>query len=140
MWNVSRRFYRNGCVSLWIVGAFAGFSSFSPAHPAEGAGFDSPNPLRSDRYLSTEQLAGPNFNVAPAATTDGFANTYTITSRFGTWPARGRAGVTMRIREIQALAQLEEVSKSDVFIDAVKNSATAPLKLVQAVATNRSRR
>lgn len=107
----------------------------APARAARGAGFEQPNPLRSAAYLAAEQLAGPDFKVEPQATTDGFSTTYTVTSRFGTWPARGRMGVAMRIREIQALAALEEVSKSDVFRDAVKNSATAPLQLVQAVAT-----
>ena len=81
------------------------------------------------------ELAGPDFKVEPEATTDGLGSTYTLTSRFGTWTARGRMQVAMRIREIQALAQLEEVSKSEVFKDAVKSSVTAPLELVQAVAT-----
>jgi hypothetical protein len=67
-------------------------------------------------------------------TSDGFANTYQVTSRFGTWPARNRVQVVTRIREISALAQLEEVSKSEVFTDAVKNSVTAPVRLVQSVA------
>jgi hypothetical protein len=107
----------------------------APAREARGAGFEQPNPLRSAAYLAADQLAGADFKVEPQATTDGFATTYTVTSRFGTWPARGRMGVALRIREIQALAELEEVSKSDVFLDAVKNSATAPLQLVQAVAT-----
>ena len=107
----------------------------APAREARGDGFEQPNPLRSAAYLAADQLAGPDFRVEPQATSDGLATTYTVTSRFGTWPAHGRMGVAMRIREIQALAALEEVSKSDVFLDAVKNSATAPLQLVQAVAT-----
>ncbi len=100
---------------------------------AAAAGLESPNPLRSAAYLAAGELAGPEFKVAPEATTDGFTNTYTVTSRFGSWTAHGRMQVAMRVREIQALAQLEEVSKTEVFKDAVKSSATAPLVLVQAV-------
>ncbi len=100
---------------------------------ALAAGFESLGPLRTDHYLAAAQLAGPDWKVEPEATTDGFATTYTVTSRFGSWPARGRVQVASRIREIQALAQLEEVQKSDVFKDAVKNSVTAPVQLVSAV-------
>jgi hypothetical protein len=121
--------------ALLMATALAGLALLESPTPASAATTEDPNPLRSDRYLSAEQLSGPDFKVEPQATTDGLATTYTVISRFGTWPARGRMGVALRIREIQALAELEEVSKSDVFLDAVKNSATAPLQLVQSVAT-----
>jgi hypothetical protein len=100
------------------------------------AAVEAPGPLRSDRYLSAELLAGPDWKVDPEAVTDGFGVTYSVTSRFGTWPARGRTQVGARISEIRALAQLEEVSKTEVFVDAVKNSATAPLRLVSSFAEN----
>jgi hypothetical protein len=118
-------------VGLLIVVSAAGAL---PVPPARAAAIESPGPLRSDRYLTAEQLSGPDWRVEPQATTDGFATTYTVTSRFGSWPAQGRTQVAIRIREIQALAQLEEVSKSEVFLDAVKTSATAPLRLVKGVA------
>ena len=113
----------------------AAVSLLAVSSAAPGSGFEQPNPLRSADYLAAGELAGPDFKVEPQATTDGLGSTYTLTSRFGTWTARGRMQVAMRIREIQALAQLEEVSKSEVFKDAVKSSVTAPLELVQAVAT-----
>lgn len=108
-------------------------SAWGGVRVAAAAEIENPNPLRSAAYLAAGELAGTEFKVAPEATTDGFTNTYTVTSRFGSWPAHGRMQVAMRAREIQALAQLEEVSKTDVFKDAVKSSATAPLELVQAV-------
>ncbi len=111
----------------------AGFGCVA-ADPATAAGIENPNPVRADRYLTAEQLAGPDWKVAPEATSDGFGTTYTVTSRFGSWTAHDRTQVAIRIREIQALAQLEEVSKTDVFVDAVKTSATAPIRLVQQVA------
>lgn len=118
--------------ALWLVASSAALAA---ASPARGAGLETPGPLRSDRYLSAELLSGPDWRVEPEAVTDGFGITYTVTSRFGTWPAHGRTQVAVRISEIRALAQLEEVSKSEVFKDAVKTSATAPLRLVSDVAT-----
>jgi len=117
-------------VGLLIVVSAAGAL---PVPPARAAAVESPGPLRADRYLTAQQLSGPDWKVEPRATTDGFGVTYTVASRFGTWTALGRTQLALRIREIQALAQLEEVSKSDVFVEAVKTSATAPLRLVQDV-------
>jgi hypothetical protein len=106
------------------------------AHGAvlSAAAVEDPNPLAAARYLAASELSGPEFKVAAEATTDGFATTYSVSSRFGTWTAQGRMQLAMRVREIQALASLEEVSKSKVFLDAVKSSATAPLQLVKSVA------
>jgi len=119
--------------ALWLLASSAGLA---PATPARGAAVETPGPLRSDRYLSAELLSGPDWKVEPEAATDGFGVSYAVTSRFGTWPARGRTQVATRISEIRALAQLEEVSKTDVFVDAVKTSVTAPLRLVSSFADN----
>ena len=122
-----RRWTRALTVAAALVGTI-------PGAGVRGAELESPGPLRADRYLAPEQMSGPDWKVAPEATTDGFGVDYTVTSRFGSFPAHGRTQVAMRIREIQALAQLETVSKSDVFVDAVKRSATAPLVLVASAA------
>ena len=95
---------------------------------------ETPVDQKADLFLSADQMTGELWKVEPTATNDGIANTYTITSRYGSWQARGTGRVPVRIREVMALAQLEEISTSDVFMDAVKNSATAPLHLVQDVA------
>ena len=100
--------------------------SAQPAFEAAGA-------VPANRYLQAGQLSGPDWAVEPKASNDGLTNTYTLTSRFGTWQARGQLQVAARIREIQALAELEKVSKSEVFVDAVKKSATAPLELASNV-------
>lgn len=99
------------------------------------ATFEAAGPVPASRYLPAGQLSGPEWKVEPEAQNDGYMNTYTLTSRFGSWQASGRMQVAVRGREIEALAKLEEVSKSEVFLDAVKKSATAPLQLVSDVTT-----
>lgn len=102
---------------------------------AEEPAFEAAGPVPASRYLPADQLSGPEWKVEPEAVNDGYMNTYTLTSRFGSWQARGRIQVAARITEIKALAQLEKVSKSEVFMEAVKKSATAPLELVSNVTT-----
>ena len=104
----------------------------APAAP--DAGFEDPRGLPASHFLSPEELAGPGWRVEPEAVNDGFTNTYTLVSSYGTWPARGRVQLAERIREIRALARLDEVSKSKVFLDAVESSVTAPVELVRSVA------
>ena len=105
-----------------------------PSLRGDEPAFEAAGAVPASRYLPADQLSGPEWKVEPEALNDGLTNTYTLTSRFGSWPARGRLQVAVRIREIQALAQLEKVSKTDVFKEAVKKSATAPLELASNVA------
>ncbi|MEM8960413.1 MAG: hypothetical protein AAGD38_02960 [Acidobacteriota bacterium] len=92
--------------------------------------YEATGSVAASDYLPSAMMQGTDWTVAADAINDGFDNTYRVESRFGTFEARGRAEVEIRIREIAALAQLEEVSRSEVFLDAVERSITAPLELV----------
>lgn len=102
---------------------------------AADAGFETPGQVQANRYLAASQLSGPDWTVDANATSDGFGNTYTVRSRFGTWTARGTLMVGVRIREAQALAELDRTSKSEVFVDAVKRSAVGQIETVASFAT-----
>ena len=97
-------------------------------------GYEVAGPVRAADYLPAELLKGTEWTVADEASNDGLDNSYTLESRFGPWQARGEEQVATRIGEIEALARLEEVSKTDVFLEAVKASVTAPIRLVQDAA------
>jgi hypothetical protein len=101
---------------------------------AEGPTFDSTDRLRSADFLAVEQMRGPHWQVDDVATSDGFANTYTVRSRFGEWPAVGALQVEVRIREIAALEELDRISKSSVFVDAVKRSAVGQVETIASFA------
>ena len=82
-------------------------------------GSDEPDPtLKASAILTPEQLKGPNHTVAEAVTTPGFFHEFSVTSTFGTFAADGTSQVAMRMREIAALAALNEVSKTEVFVKA----------------------
>lgn len=105
------------------------------APAADGARrYETPGEIRAVDYLPAELMRGPNWAVFDDAENDGFNNIYRVGSRFGVWKARRETQVTERIREIEALAELERVSNTEVFLDAVKNSVTSPLRLVQDAA------
>ena len=99
---------------------------------AFAADYEAAGPVQASRYLSAGQLQGPEWKVAPQAINDGVFNNYTVESRFGKFPARGSTALGRRVKEVEALAELEKVSKSDVFVDALKASALAPVQVVQS--------
>lgn len=100
--------------------------------PARAEAFEQAGRVPAARYLSPAQSSGEEWRVAPEADNDGAFNTYVVESRFGSFRARGAASVALRGREIAALLELESVSKSEVFLDAVKDSALGSVETVMA--------
>jgi len=84
--------------------------------------FESAPVLKAAKILPSELLKGEHHRVAKEVRTDGYLNYYTIESDFGEFVAEGTPLLRIRVREIEALAQLDEISKSDVFIDAAKDA------------------
>jgi hypothetical protein len=114
---VCRRFPGRGaravCRALILVGGAVLFA----AEGDEGA----PR-LRAADVLPASQLKGAHHAVADAVTTPAFFHQFTLTSTYGTFTAEGRSEVPVRAAEIEALASLDEVSKTEVFLSAAGQS------------------
>jgi hypothetical protein len=61
-------------------------------------------------------------------------NTYTVDSAFGEFEAYGEPLLAIRLREIGALAELDELSKTKVFADALAKGALAQVETVKTFA------
>jgi len=96
--------------------------------------FETPPVLEASVVLPSEMQRGDRFAVQGQVRNDGFMNYYVVESDFGQFEAYGNPALAKLIQEIGALAQLDEVSKSDVFRDSVKRSATAQATAVQEFA------
>jgi hypothetical protein len=86
---------------------------------AQEGGFEPPPTLRAAEVLPDNLLD---------------MNTYRIDSDFGQFQAYGTTMLQFRLQEIEALAELDELSKTQVFADALKNSATAQVDAVKQFA------
>ncbi len=98
--------------------------------------YETPPEIAATQALPAELASGTDYRVDDTVQSDGLMNHYSVQSRFGTFEANGRALLQIRIREIGALAELERVSKSEVFLKAVGRSVTAPIETVVEVAQN----
>ena len=96
---------------------------------------------QAPRFKATELLLpavaqGAHHRVANDVRTEGFFHIFEITSTFGTFAAVGRSELAVRIQEIAALAALDEVSKTEVFLSAAGKSVVKIGQGAAAVVTD----
>ncbi|NWK57544.1 hypothetical protein HW115_18140 [Verrucomicrobiaceae bacterium N1E253] len=87
--------------------------------------------LKASEVLRPEIIKGPHHTVAEDIPTAGFLNQYTIQSDFGVFHVKGNALLAKRIHEINAMAALAKIEKSDEFKKALANTAKMPLHMVE---------
>src|ERR1044071_7647687 len=92
--------------------------------------------LKASEILRDTILNGPHPKVREEVPTESGANRFTIESDFGIFTAEGNAMLVRRVDEINAIARLKEVSKTDAFKDALKKAAMSPLNTAKALVTD----
>ena len=92
--------------------------------------------LKASEILRDTALNGPNHKVREEVTTESGANRFTIDSNFGIFTAEGNAMLLRRIDEVNAIARLKEVSKTDEFTEALKKAAMKPVNTAKALVTD----
>jgi hypothetical protein len=95
-------------------------------------GYESATTFKASQILPPALIKGPHFQVKDEVPTSGYFHDFDITSDYGDISAEGRALLRMRVHEIEALARLDEVSKTEVFMKAAGNSV---LKVGKGVAS-----
>lgn len=87
--------------------------------------------LRASAILPADQVSGPHFSVDERVESDGYLNYYTIRSDYGVFEAVSNAMLRVRLREIHALAQIDELSGTEVFITAAADAGLDQLKVIE---------
>lgn len=109
--------------------------SAPPALSAAGD-YETPPILEAADLLDPALLKGDHYEIEPQVTSDGFMNHFTLRSDFGTFEATSQAMVRVLIHEVQALSSLKELSRTEVFIDALTAEALRPLDTAFKVAAD----
>lgn len=89
-------------------------------------GFEPLPQLRATELVPAELREGPHHRVREAVETDGFLHLYVIESDFGEIEAAGDELLRVRVREIAALAQLEQMQKREEFAKAMAAGLKSP--------------
>ena len=98
--------------------------------------FEQPAILKASDVIGDKLLRGEYHVVDDAVRNDGYLNYYVLRSDYGDWEVTGTALLAVRVREVEALATLDEVSKTEVFVKAAADAGVGQLKAVTQFATH----
>jgi hypothetical protein len=90
--------------------------------------------LKASEILKPELLKGPHFEVRDPVPTASGMNQFTIDSDFGIFEADGNEMLLQRLKEIDAISRLREVSRTDAFKKSLVTAAKSPLNSARNIA------
>src|SRR5215468_10071362 len=90
--------------------------------------------LKASEILKPEFLQGPHFAVRDPLPTSSGMNQFTIDSDFGVFEADGNEMLLQRLKEIDAIARLQAVSRTDEFKNSLMAAAKSPLNSAKNIA------
>ena len=115
----------NTSIALAALVWTSSLSAQNAAPPHEGYPI-----LKASELLKPAVLKGPYHTVMEAVPTQGFANQYTVQTNWGVFTVRGNHLLAKRIHEFQAIARLEQASKSEAFKRSLRTAAAKPFHAV----------
>lgn len=98
--------------------------------------FETPPVLRAQDLVDEELLSGPHHVVDEEVANDGRMNHFFLRSDFGDFVAESEPMLGVRVQEMYAIAELQEISRTKAFADAIRSAAIQPVKAVGQVATH----
>src|SRR5215470_10533378 len=90
--------------------------------------------LQASEILKPEFLKGPHFAVRDPVPTSSGMNQFTIDSDFGVFESDGNEMLLQRLKEIDAIARLGDVSRTDEFKKSLLAAAKSPLNSARNIA------
>ncbi len=114
------------------------WATFAPtaANAQPQTGFE-PSPVLAGAAIAPAALLkGPLHTVAEPISLKRYFGRFVIESTFGKFSVVGVNMLAVRVNELQAIATLQEVQKSQAFQDSLVRAASAPVQLVQSAVTN----
>ena len=97
-----------------------------PASSAIDSGFEELPELKASDILKPDMVKGPYHTVREPVPTFSGTNQFIIDSQFGVFEADGNEMLFRRVKEIFAIAQLKDVSKTEQFTNALVAAAKSP--------------
>ena len=100
---------------------------FGTALRAAAQRYESPLALKASQILPRELVSGLNYRVEERVINDGYQNHYKIYSKFGEFTVVSTAKLWKRIREINAIAVMDQVKVGKEFLDSFKEGGLKTL-------------
>jgi len=103
------------------------FMGGAVTHAQAPAGYELEPVLNAKDLATPELLQGPHFTVDPKVPVKGFLERFTIRSPYGTFEAHGLHMLPIRVNEVEAIAKLDELSKTKEFAEAAGKAIARPI-------------
>lgn len=100
---------------------------------ADNGSYEAPKVLYAKELLSEEVLNSDLYSIKDEIETDGFTNTYYISSDFGEFVAHGNENLYKVVQEIKAINELAKLKNSDQFVEGAKASAKSPYNFIESL-------
>ncbi len=81
-------------------------------------------------------IAGPHHRIREQVVSYGYMHHWTVESNFGTFEVTGDGALRKMVNEINAIAALRKIKKSDAFLKSVKHAAKAPFMFGKKLITD----
>jgi len=120
-------------VSLCTIIALALFGSVFVSTALSEEFQKTPVVLQASDVLPGELIQGPNYTVRATVVSDGFINTYDLDTNYGPLRVESTALLLKRIGELKALAQIEQIKNTDVYMTAFKQVARGPINTAEGL-------
>src|SRR5574342_1119489 len=91
------------------------------------SGYEAEPVLNAKDLAAADLLKGPHFTVDPKVPVKGFLERFTIRSAYGTFQAHGQRMLPIRVNEVEALAKLDDLSKTKEFAEAAGKAIARPV-------------
>jgi len=121
------------CLALLIC---AVTSCFAQSGYADQSSFEELPELKASEILKPEYLKGSYYTVRDRVVTGSGVNQFVIDSNFGVFDADGDAMLVRREKEIYAIAELMDVSKTDQFKESLGNAAKGTFNAAKKILTD----
>lgn len=95
--------------------------------------YETPMVFAASKILPPDLLTGEDYQILPAVYNDGVYNRYELSTTFGPLTVEGQNLVMIRLQEIKAIRALEELKRTEVYGEALKNAAISPLKFAKSM-------
>jgi hypothetical protein len=129
--NLTHRINSRGA---WLaVLAILLLSRFAPV--ALAAAFEGPLAFNAADFLSPMPLRTANYTIEATARNDGLMNHYTVSSPFGALDVTGDAMARERAREMDAIAAIRRIKKTDAFMNGLSAAIAGPLEATKTLIT-----
>ena len=116
---------RNTSAGLFLSVMLLAFTAGAADSP-----YETPGPVPAADLVPKSLLVGPDYKVAAAAESDGLRLRYTLTGPEGTEEIGGTQALALRVREINAMAGLRTMNRSEEFGRAALKAGEQKVKSV----------